>query len=80
MCRMLMYMSIRYWDRLKRLIYKEDNIMNRTIYKVVFLNEMYFVQERSFETAAAAADYATTITGWKVTLKIETTGTVTVVT
>lgn len=54
--------------------------MNRTIYKVVFLNEMYFVQERSFETAAAAADYAATITGWKVTLKIETTGTVTVVT
>ena len=54
--------------------------MNSTIYKVVFLNDLYFVQERSFETAAAAADYAATITGWKETLKLETTGTVTVVT
>lgn len=54
--------------------------MNSTVYKVVFLNNLYFVQERNFETAAAAAEFASTITGWKVTLKVEVTGTVTVVT
>ena len=51
-----------------------------TIYKVVFLNDLYFVQERNFETAAAAATFAGTITSWKVTLKVDVTGTVTVVT
>lgn len=54
--------------------------MSGTVYKVVFLNNLYFIQERNFETAAAASDYAATITGWKVTLKVETSGTVTVVT
>lgn len=54
--------------------------MNSTIYKVVFLNNLYFVQERNFETAAAAAEFAGTITSWHVTLKVEVTGTITVVT
>ena len=54
--------------------------MSSTFYKVVFLNDLYFVQERNFETAAAAAEFAGTITGWKVTLKVEVTGTVTAVT
>ena len=53
-----------------------------TVYKVVFLNELYFVQERNFETAAAASTFAATLpTGsWNVTLKVEVSGTVTVVT
>ena len=51
--------------------------MNSTIYKVVFLNDMYFVQERNFETSEAAAVFAATLTSWNVTLKIEVTGTVT---
>lgn len=54
--------------------------MSSTVYKVVFLNDLYFVQERNFETAAGAAEFAGTITGWKATLKVEVTGTVTVVT
>ena len=54
--------------------------MNSTIYKVVFLNDLYFVQERNFETAASASEFASTISSWKVTLKIEVTGAITVVT
>ena len=54
--------------------------MSTTVYKVVFLNNLYFVQERNFETSAAAAEFAGTITSWHVTLKIEVTGTITVVT
>lgn len=54
--------------------------MNSTIYKVVFLNDLYFVQERNFETSAAAAEFSGTITSWHVTLKVEVTGTITVVT
>lgn len=54
--------------------------MNSTIYKVVFLNDLYFVQERNFETSAAAAEFAGTLSSWHVTLKVEVTGTITVVT
>jgi hypothetical protein len=59
---------------------KEEIMSTSTVYKVVFLNDMYFVQERNFETSADAAEFAGTITGWKVTLKVEVTGIITVVT
>lgn len=50
--------------------------MNQTIYKVVFLNNMYFVQERNFETSEAAAEFVTSLTSWNVTLKIDIAGSV----
>lgn len=41
-----------------------------TIYKVVFLNDMLFVQERNFTTQAEANTFAGTITSWKRVIKI----------
>ena len=35
--------------------------MSTTIYKVVFLNDMLFVQERNFTGQTAANDFAATI-------------------
>lgn len=54
--------------------------MSTTIYKVVFLNDMLFVQERNFSTQTAANDFYATITGWKKVIKIVSSDNVTDVT
>ena len=54
--------------------------MSTTIYKVVFLNDMLFVQERNFTTQTAANDFAATVTGWKRVIKIVSSDNVTDVT
>ena len=55
--------------------------MSSTVYKVVFLNELYFVQERNFDTLTAATGYYTQLpNSWKAILKVEVVGTITDVT
>lgn len=54
--------------------------MSITVYKVVFLNDMMFVQERNFLTQTAANDFATTITSWKRVVKIVSSDNITDVT
>ena len=55
--------------------------MNSTVYKVVFLNELFFVQERNFDTLTAATGYYTQLpNSWKAILKVEVVGTITDVT
>ena len=51
-----------------------------TVYKVVWLNVMGFVQERNFYTQAAATAYAVTISGWKRVLQVVASQTVTDIT
>ena len=61
-------------------ILNKEEKMSTTIYKVVFLNDMLFVQERNFTTQTAANDFAATITGWKRVIKIVSSDNVTDVT
>ena len=51
-----------------------------TVYKVVWLNDMGFVQERNFDTQAAATTFAASISGWKRVIKVESSQTVTDIT
>lgn len=51
-----------------------------TVYKVVWLNDMGFVQERNFDNATSAATFATTIDDWYRILSITTSQTVTDIT
>ena len=54
--------------------------MSTTIYKVVFLNEMNFVQERNFADQTAANEFYGTLSGWKRVVKIVSSSTPTDVT
>lgn len=51
-----------------------------TVYKVVWLNDMGFVQERNFDTQAAAIAYAATVSGWKRVLQVVSSQTATDIT
>lgn len=51
-----------------------------TVYKVVWLNDMGFVQERNFDTQASAAAFAATVSGWKRVLQVVASQTVTDIT
>ena len=44
--------------------------MSTTVYKVVYLNDMMFVQERNFTAQTEANTFAATITTWKRVVKI----------
>lgn len=54
--------------------------MSSTIYKVVFFNDMLFVQDRNFTTQAEANTFASTITSWKRVIKIVSSDNITDVT
>lgn len=51
-----------------------------TVYKVVWLNDMGFVQEKNFDSQAPAVAFAATISGWKRVLQIVSSQTVTDIT
>ena len=51
-----------------------------TFYKVVWLNDMGFVQEKNFDAQAPAASFAATITGWKRVLQVTSSQSVTDIT
>lgn len=50
------------------------------MYKVIFLNELDFIQERNFTTEAAARTYASDLTGWYAILHLVSSTTVTDIT
>lgn len=54
--------------------------MSTTIYKVVYINDMLFCQERNFTTQTEAVSFAGTITTWSAVLKIVSTDNITEVT
>ena len=54
--------------------------VSKTIYKVVFLNDMMFIQERNFDVQSEANTFAGTINTWAKVLKIKTDHTITDVT
>lgn len=44
--------------------------MSTTIYKVIYVNEMLFCQERNFTTQTEAESFAETINSWYAILQI----------
>ena len=54
--------------------------MSTTIYKVIYVNDMLFCQERNFSTQSAALSFAETITSWSAVLKIESSDNITDIT
>lgn len=54
--------------------------MSTTIYKVVYINDMLFCQERNFTSQAEAVAFAGTISTWAEVLKIVSTDNIIVVT
>ena len=54
--------------------------MDRTVYKVVFINDMAFAQERNFNTEEDARLFALTIHSWYAILKVEITHDITDIT
>ena len=54
--------------------------MSTTVYKVVYINDMLFCQERNFTTQTEAVSFAGSLPSWNVILKIVSSDNITVVT